>query len=170
MRCRIIVPALVESWGGGRFDFRLLWLGYHLFPFHRFSNYYNLQHEIKLEHTSWLMQSLGIIILPLAALSGTLDAPWAMGSTRLCSATGFVLNIGGLAVPFYTLVLTHYFLQRVKYKKVDPGTICQENGMQDFYLHLALSCYWRLGSICKRIFQSWSRRIPLHDGWQTIVV
>ena len=75
------------------------------------------------------MQSLGIIILPLAALSGTLDAPWVMGSTRLCSATGFVLNIGGLAVPFYTLVLTHYFLQRVKYKKVDPGTICQETGV-----------------------------------------
>ena len=63
-----------------------------------------------------IMQSLGIIISPLAAPSGTLDAPWAMGSTGFCSATGFILNIGGLAVPFYTLFLTHYFLQRIKYK------------------------------------------------------
>jgi hypothetical protein len=63
-----------------------------------------------------IMQSLGIIISPLAAPSGTLDAPWAMGSTGFCSATGFVLNIGGLLIPFYTLFLTHYFLQRIKYK------------------------------------------------------
>ena len=63
-----------------------------------------------------IMQSLGIIISPLAAPSGTLDAPWAMGSTGFCSATGFVLNVGGVAVPLYTLLLTHYFLQRVKYK------------------------------------------------------
>ena len=63
-----------------------------------------------------IMQSLGIIISPLAAPSGTLDAPWAMGSTGFCSATGFVLNVGGLAVPLYTLFLTHYFLQRIKYK------------------------------------------------------
>jgi hypothetical protein len=63
-----------------------------------------------------IMQSLGIVISPLAAPSGTLDAPWAMGSTGSCSAIGFLLNVGGLAVPFYTLFLTHYFLQRVKYK------------------------------------------------------
>ena len=63
-----------------------------------------------------IMQSLGIIVSPLAAPSDTLDAPWAMGSTGFCSATGFVLNVGGVAVPFYTLFLTHYFLQRVKYK------------------------------------------------------
>ena len=63
-----------------------------------------------------IMQSLGIIISPLAAPSGTLDAPWAMGSTGFCSATGFVLNIEGVAAPFYTLFLTHYFLQRIKYE------------------------------------------------------
>jgi len=63
-----------------------------------------------------IMQSIGIIISPLVAPSGTPDAPWAMGSTGSCSATGFVLHVGGMAVPFYTLFLTHYFLQRVKYK------------------------------------------------------
>ena len=72
-----------------------------------------------------IMQSLGIIVSPLAAPSDTLDAPWAMGSTGFCSATGFILNIGGLLIPFYTLFLTHYFLQRIKYK-VTPAQFARK--------------------------------------------
>jgi hypothetical protein len=71
------------------------------------------------------MQSLGIIVSPLAAPSDTLDAPWAMGSTGFCSATGFILNIGGLLIPFYTLFLTYYFLQRIKYK-VTPAQFARK--------------------------------------------
>jgi Kef-type K+ transport system membrane component KefB len=61
-----------------------------------------------------IMKTLGIIISPLAAPRGTLNAPKAMGSTESCEGVGFVLYTAGqVAASFYIIFLTHYFLQRV---------------------------------------------------------
>jgi len=60
---------------------------------------------------------------PFAVPSDTVDlltSSWARnGTIQTCEAAGFVLNIGGTAIPFYTVFLSYYFLKRVK-DKVSP--------------------------------------------------
>ena len=62
-----------------------------------------------------VLQSLGILVAPFAAPTDP-EHIFGRGSVKSCDAVGFFTVIGSLAVPFYTLQLTYYFLKRVKYK------------------------------------------------------
>ncbi|GFH53409.1 hypothetical protein CTEN210_09885 [Chaetoceros tenuissimus] len=70
-----------------------------------------------------ILQSLGIIIGPHAIPKEYTDlgAYWAKGTTVTCDVAGFIITLGtNYIVPFYTLLLSYYFLKRVK-DKVKPA-------------------------------------------------
>ena len=70
-----------------------------------------------------ILQSLGLIIGPHAIPKEYADfgAYWAKGTTETCDVAGFVIVLGtGYIVPFYTLLLSYYFLKRVK-DKIKPS-------------------------------------------------
>ncbi|GFH55864.1 hypothetical protein CTEN210_12340 [Chaetoceros tenuissimus] len=83
-----------------------------------------------------VLQSLGMLLGAFAAP----DAPfhiYGRGNVQSCEAIGFFTIIGFLAVPWYTLHLTYYFLKRVKYR-VKPGEFA--NG-QEKWLHIIIWTY-----------------------------
>ncbi|GFH53212.1 predicted protein [Chaetoceros tenuissimus] len=70
-----------------------------------------------------ILQSLGIIIGPHAIPREYTDlgAYWAKGTTTSCNIAGIITATGSIyMVPFFTLVLSYYFLKRVK-DKVKPA-------------------------------------------------
>ena len=78
-----------------------------------------------------IIQSASIITSPFAAPNDTLDAPWAKGTIGTCEVAGFFLQVGGTAVPFYTLFLSYYFLKRVK-DKITPQAFASK---YEFKIH-----------------------------------
>ena len=75
------------------------------------------------------LQSAGILASSFAAPSNS--AWWGKGTVETCEAAGYFLQVGGTAVPFYTLFLSYYFLKRVK-----DGMNSQEFARKDeFKIH-----------------------------------
>ena len=83
-----------------------------------------------------VLQSLGVFLGPFAAPADPLNI-YGRGNIQSCEAVGFLTVTGFLAVPWYTLHLTYYFLKRVKYK-VKPVDFA--NG-EEKWLHLLIWTY-----------------------------
>ncbi|GFH46304.1 hypothetical protein CTEN210_02778 [Chaetoceros tenuissimus] len=83
-----------------------------------------------------VLQSLGVLLGPFAAPKDPLNI-FGIGNIHSCEAIGFLTIIGFLAVPWYTLHLTYYFLKRVKYK-VKPTDFA--NG-EEKWIHILIWTY-----------------------------
>ena len=83
-----------------------------------------------------VLQSLGVLVAPFAAPDDPLNI-FGKGNVQSCEAIGFFTVLGSLAVPWYTLHLTYYFLKRVKYK-VKPRDFA--NG-EEKWLHILIWTY-----------------------------
>lgn len=74
-----------------------------------------------------ILQSVTILLSPFLSPKDNPDSIFSKGSVKSCEVLGFFGSIGGTAIPFYTLFLTYYFLQRVKYKvKPEQFARCAE--------------------------------------------
>ena len=61
--------------------------------------------------------SMGLALSPFVGPKDNPDALFAIGTTGLCEAIGFIHIIGLLCLVFYTVFLTYYFLKRIRYKR-----------------------------------------------------
>ena len=78
--------------------------------------------------TSRILLSLGIadIFFSFAYLLGTIPAPsdlvyiWGnVGNTATCTFQGFILQLGWVSSPLFSIMLAFFFLLRVKYRWTD---------------------------------------------------
>lgn len=83
-----------------------------------------------------VLQSLGVLVAPFAAPDAPINI-FGMGNEQSCEAIGFFTILGSLAVPWYTLHLTYYFLKRVKYK-VTPKDFAKK---EEKWLHILIWTY-----------------------------
>lgn len=63
-----------------------------------------------------IVQSLAIILSPIAQPRDTPGAKWSKGNVVSCEVAGFFMTLGTVMLPMYTFFLTIYFLLIVKYK------------------------------------------------------
>ena len=78
-----------------------------------------------------VLQSFGILVGPFAAPTDP-EHMFGIGNVQSCDAMGFLALMGSIAVPWYTLHLTYYFLKRVKYK-VKPRDFANK---EEKWLHI----------------------------------
>lgn len=83
-----------------------------------------------------VLQSFGVLVAPFAAPKALFNI-FGEGNEQSCEAIGFFTVMGSLAVPWYTLHLTYYFLKRVKYK-ITPKDFA--NG-EEKWLHILIWTY-----------------------------
>lgn len=77
-----------------------------------------------------------MLVAPFAAPKAPFNI-YGEGNVQSCEAIGFFTVMGSLAVPWYTLHLTYYFLKRVKYK-ITPKDFA--NG-EEKWLHILIWTY-----------------------------
>lgn len=82
------------------------------------------------------MQSICVLASPFAAPKSPFHI-FGTGSTQSCDAVGFFLIVGSIAVPWYTLFLTYYFLKRVKYR-LTPQKFAKR---EEKWLHILIWVY-----------------------------
>lgn len=83
-----------------------------------------------------VIQSICVLASPFAAPSSPTHI-FGTGSTQSCDAVGFFLIVGSVAVPWYTLFLTFYFLKRVKYR-LTPQKFAKR---EEKWLHILIWVY-----------------------------
>ncbi|GFH46822.1 hypothetical protein CTEN210_03296 [Chaetoceros tenuissimus] len=76
--------------------------------------------------------SLGLGLSPFVGPKDNPDALFAIGTTGLCEAVGFIHIIGLLCLVFYTVFLTYYFLKRIRYKR-SPSDFAKK---EEKYFHV----------------------------------
>lgn len=63
-----------------------------------------------------ILQSLALLVGPFVPPKGTHQSPWAIGNITSCEIFGVFAYAGGLIVPLFNLLLSIYFLCKIKYK------------------------------------------------------
>lgn len=81
------------------------------------------------------LQSIGFLLGQVLSPADTPDAIFSSGTVTSCEAIGYIFIVGSVAILWYTLFLTYYFLKRVKYKKTPQDFAEQE----EYYITL---CIW----------------------------
>lgn len=61
-----------------------------------------------------MLQSLSLLVGPIITPSDS--TPWGRGNVASCETFGFFLLVASLAAPLYSVLLTFYFLCKIKYK------------------------------------------------------
>ncbi|GFH50184.1 hypothetical protein CTEN210_06660 [Chaetoceros tenuissimus] len=61
-----------------------------------------------------MLQSLSLVVGPIITPSDS--TPWGRGNVASCETFGFLLLMASLAAPLYSVLLTFYFLCKIKYK------------------------------------------------------
>ena len=83
------------------------------------------------------LQSIGFLFGQVLSPADTPDAIFSKGTVASCEAIGYVFIVGSMAILWYTLFLTYYFLKRVKYQKTPKEFARQE----EYYITLFIWMY-----------------------------
>jgi hypothetical protein len=84
-----------------------------------------------------IFQSTGILFGQVLSPADTPDAIFSRGTIASCETIGYIFIVGSVAIMWYTLFLTYYFLKRVKYKKTAENFAQQE----EYYIFLFIWIY-----------------------------
>ena len=84
-----------------------------------------------------IFQSTGLLLGQVLSPADTTDAIFSRGTVTSCEAIGYIFIVGSVAILWYTLFLTYYFLRRVKYKK-KPHEFAQH---EEYYISLFIWIY-----------------------------